>query len=176
MAIQEWWRPNGEAWWITFRTSTTMTPLPSPVALMPLWRGINEIKSGWNQVQYTVCGIMNALQGFHLNHYFILWGSHNILFTVNMFAIIHMQDNFMCFHWRKNICLFVCLLCVCLPILVSCRLNGSSKTGGYHHKDILTEGCSTAVSAAPDLLPWSLPLPDPALRAQAHWVFIPGHV
>ena len=93
-----------------------MTPLPSPVALMPLWRGINEIKSGWNQVQCTVCGIMNALQGFHLNHYFILWGSHNILFTVNMFAIIHMQDNFKCVSTgeKKSVYLNVCCVCAYL--------------------------------------------------------------
>ena len=57
---------------------------------------------------------MNALQGFHLNHYFILWGSHNILFTVNMFAIIHMQDNFMCVSTEKKN-LSICMSAVCVP-------------------------------------------------------------
>ena len=58
MATQLRWRPNGGAWSIMSRTSTTMTPLPFPVALIPPWRGINVIKSGWNQVQYTVCSII----------------------------------------------------------------------------------------------------------------------
>ena len=55
------------------------------------------------------------------------------------------------FPLEKKI-LFVCLR-ACLTILVSCRLNGSRKAGGYNYKDILTQGCSTVVSAAPDLLP-----------------------
>lgn len=67
-----------------------------------------------------------------------------------------MQDNLMCVSIEnKNLSVYLSLyLSVCLPTYLGlCRLNGSNKTGKHCHKDVLTEGCETAVSTAPDFLP-----------------------